>query len=70
MKMFNFISLKNVLSFWLKEKQVDGLRIDALANLYENKFFENEPLIPGVDAKVIISLSYSILLDSNVYHLI
>ena len=40
--------------FWLQTKKVDGLRIDALANLFEEEKFESEPLKPGVDASKVI----------------
>lgn len=36
------------MKFWLKERKVDGLRIDALANLFEDESYLDEPLKPGV----------------------
>ena len=39
-----FIWFKNVIKFWLQEKQVDGLRIDALMFLYEDASLQDDPI--------------------------
>lgn len=37
--------LKDAMKFWLNEKMVDGLRIDAVKHLYENEDLEDEIII-------------------------
>jgi glycosidase len=46
---------QNVIKFWLIEKNVDGIRVDALANLVEDQEFRDEPIKddPSVNLKVI-----------------
>jgi len=41
--------IEDVIKFWLETKNIDGLRIDALANLYENIDFKDEPIAPGIN---------------------
>ena len=36
--------LQNAMRFWLDNKKVDGLRIDAVKHLFESKNFEDEPV--------------------------
>jgi 1,4-alpha-glucan branching enzyme len=43
-----------VIKYWLEEKSLDGLRIDAFANLYEDEGNIDEPVKngPSVDLNV------------------
>ena len=36
--------LQQIIKFWLKEKQVDGLRVDSLKYLYEDAHLQDEPI--------------------------
>jgi glycosidase len=38
--------MKNILRFWLENKNVDGFRIDALKHLFESDNFKEEPVRP------------------------
>ncbi|CAF0993142.1 unnamed protein product [Brachionus calyciflorus] len=55
--------IEETIRFWLKTKKVDGLRVDALANLFEKESFENEPLKDGVDPSK--NLTYPELIHIN-----
>ncbi len=35
--------MKTIIKFWLEEKKVNGLRIDALKHLFKDPKFPNEP---------------------------
>lgn len=39
--------------FWLEDKNVDGFRIDALRHLFEDKNFDNEPLVSSARGSII-----------------
>ncbi len=38
--------MKNVLRYWLEQKDVDGFRIDALKHLVECESLDEEPVRP------------------------
>ena len=59
-----FYFYKDAIEFWLKEKKVDGLRIDALGFLFEDKNFEDEPVkIKGPNTEVIFFIFIGFLIS-------
>lgn len=53
--------INDVIKYWLEIKNIDGLRIDALANLYENIDFKDEPIKPNVNIDLNVRNAYFIL---------
>ena len=52
LKLFFKIPIQEVIKFWLEEKDVDGLRVDALGFLFENQNFLDEPIKQGTNLLV------------------
>lgn len=38
--------LENIIDYWLKFRDVDGLRIDAVKHFYESQTLKDEPMRP------------------------
>lgn len=45
--MDNCFFSQNITQFWLIDKKVDGMRIDAVPHIYEDESYKNEPYNNG-----------------------
>jgi alpha-glucosidase len=51
--------MRKVIRFWLEEKKVDGLRIDAVKHLFEDTDFKDEPLAKhSIQVEADVSIFY------------
>ncbi|CAF0980695.1 unnamed protein product [Brachionus calyciflorus] len=50
--------VENAMKFWLNEKNVDGFRVDAFRHLFEDRNFEDEPLVENKNGLKNAALEY------------